>query len=394
MKYISLLFAALCLVGCQATQIKPFEKPSEKTRFEMIGFKEEANEILSISLRNLIPERGHSLLINNCISNSRRVPTGDLKSVKFCYYVNLEKQTIQRQNVTTCRKSNYMKTEFYTATGEACGFTSILSGFIDTFTSTDLVREFNKNSDKFLSYYKGLIEYSNQMDPKIDDFAVFFSDKTGVLSSEEVEQLSKYSWHREYNHPVIASQINADYSNSYKVTLKSNMSDIDKRYSIGSSKSSFDINPATQSEATFYIDEVSFNYIPYNFEVGDGKLNVSVINSLSRQGTLDSVEVILENKSKSFISISEFAGYFNSDVEPDFISNQNQSVSVAPHSVTKITVPSNLLKKLYGNGFIKVKQREQKVDYGFSIQYETSDGKADLFNVTQYGIDDLLSGFR
>lgn len=138
MKYISLIFAALCLVGCQATQIKPFEKPSEKTRFEMIGFKEEANEILSISLRNLIPERGHSLLKNNCISNSTRVPTGGIKSVKFCYYVNLEKQTIQRQNVTTCRKSNYMKTEFYTATGEACGFTYILSGFIDTFTSTDL----------------------------------------------------------------------------------------------------------------------------------------------------------------------------------------------------------------------------------------------------------------
>ena len=360
----------------------------------MIGFKEEANEILSISLRKLIPERGHSLLRNNCISNSRRVPTGELKSVKFCYYVNLEKQTIQRQNVTTCRKSNYMKTEFYTATGEACGFTSILSGFIDTFTSTDLVREFNKNSDKFLSYYKGLIDYSNQMDPKIDDFEVFFSDKTGVLSSEEVEQLSKYSWHREYNHPVIASQINADYSNSYKVTLKSNMSDIDKRYSIGRSKSSFDINPATQSEATFYIDEVSFNYIPYNFEVGDGKLNVSISNSLSRQGTLNSVEVILENNSKNFISISEFAGYFNSEVVPDFISNQNISISIAPHSVTKITVPSNLSKKLYGNGFIKVKQREQKVDYGFSIQYETSDGKADLFNVTQYGIDDLLSGFR
>ncbi|WP_333973819.1 hypothetical protein [Alteromonas mediterranea] len=128
MKYFSLLFAALCFVGCHVTPIKPFEKPSEKTRLEMIGFKEEANEILDISLRQLIPERGHSLLKNNCISNSKRVPTGDLKSVKICYYLNLEKQTIQRKNVTTCRKSNYAKTEFYTAVLNKTGMFAVLWG--------------------------------------------------------------------------------------------------------------------------------------------------------------------------------------------------------------------------------------------------------------------------
>lgn len=393
MKYITILAIYFCLIGCAATQIKPFKEPTEKTRFEMAGFKDESDEILNISLRSLIPERGHILLKDNCISRSTKVPTGDVKSVKFCYYVNLAKQKIQRKNVTTCRKSNYMVTKFYTATGEACGFTNLLSGFIDTFTSNDLVREYNKNSDKFLSYYKEFIEYSRQVDRKIGDIKVHLNDNAGVLSPSEINQASNYSWLREHVNVVKSSQTNADFADSLKLTIQINMKGIDKRYSLNSPKTLYVIDPEIQSDINFHIDEILFNYIPYEFETGDDKLNVKVNNLISSSGRLKGAEITVENKSKNFIVISEFAGYYNENVVSNLIPNLEKSFSIPPQSLKKITMSHDVLSKLYSSGLVQVKQRNKKVNYGFSIQYETTDGsgKKDLFEVNQFGIDDLLN---
>lgn len=391
---ITVLFLILLTInGCNTTPVKPFGKTTQKIRFEMIGFKEEANQILSISLKNLIPVRGHHLINENCISREDTMPTGDKKSVKFCYYVNLSNQTIQRQNVTTCRKSNYMKTQYYTARGEDCGFTFLLSGLIDNFSATDLVNEFNKNSDKFLSYYKGYVDYASQMDKEVEKLKVYLKDNTNILSTQELNQVSQFSWYRVNKFLVSASQTNVDYSDLYQVMVRCDMSNIDKRYSIISPSDHVVLSSRLADEVTFEIDSIKFNYIPFTFELGDKKLNAKINTSTYKAGKPRDSEITLINTSDNFIVITELAGYFNKNVVSGIISNYNEPISIPPQSSKTFVISNSQFESIYGSGLVPVRTRDQLINYGFSIQYESSDGsgKKDLYKLNRYSIEDLIS---
>lgn len=380
------IFIAFNLFACRSTPIPPLERSSEKIRFEMQAFKQESDQILNISLKNLIPEYGQGYLDKNCISRSKAMPTGVVKSVKYCYYVDFSKQTIFRVNATRCRIKQY------SARGDDCGYTFILSGIVDAFTTTELIKEYNKNSEKFLTYYENFINYSDEMTAKLEKLEVSLIDNTSILSKKELNTLSQFSWNRTHKNLVRSSQNDADFSESFSSSVRWEGSNLDKRFVLANSFSSVDINVNRQSAVIFELDDLYFNYSPETFEIGDERLNVIVKTSITEHGRLGNVEIQFQNNTDKFLNIDQLAGYFNGKVISDVLKQNGDPISLPPRSTKSTILSKNLVEELYGSGTIAVKSRMQKVQYGFSLQYYSSDvnRKSDLYKVKDITIDQLL----
>lgn len=180
----------------------------------------------------------------------------------------------------------------------------------------------------------------------------------------------------------ISSSTTKNAINRYKVNYKQN-----------SYSDSYDKFP---SNITYEIDKVYFNYLPIKFITSDDNIDVEVKNN--PLGSYDSIEYIkVYNKTKEFIEIDTIAGYYGENVTDNIINIKDMKrVKISPMSYKIFKTGYSYEYRINdypsrSNRLLLVNDRNQKVNYGFSIGYKMINQNIikNLYKVNQYSIKDF-----
>jgi hypothetical protein len=384
-----ILFCCLLLLSGCATRFDHKYYPSEvNTDERMASFRDESNLIMTYALRNMIDryhehgdttlEGGRVTVVDACVISNKQLSTMYKIRNKGCFYNSSSHKTIIRRLEGDCK---------YT---EICSLTGSFMRALENFTPTQLVNEYNRISDIFLTYREGLIKYAEDVKPRAKNIRLLTLASPDILTSEEIEQFSNVQFRSKFVKTVDAAIENKPYRDVLETTAYW-WHELPWRFLSEPKTKSKTISLEDVDSVFFTFNNITFDFVPDIYSFKDDFLVVSVTNKRSEYGYIETSKLRISNTTKNFISINKVVSYYESKIENNLYFNDGDIVSIPPNST--ITIDANYpsfkgLRRLY----IPVYSRNETKNYGFSVQYEVSAKGlvSDLYSVKKYSMNDFL----
>ena len=308
-------------------------------------------------------------------------------NMKNCFIINNNKilrkdKSHCRTNYRTC-KCNYIgrKVEKY-------------SDFINNLQKNIIAQDLQKEIKNYIKFKKMYNEHKKNAQVKKKNIVIHFIDTTKILPKNIIKQLSVYNLSLIIKGSAINRFIKNQSANAFVINSSIKKDTID-RYKVVYSKTDYlDSYDKFPSNITYKINKVYFNYLPKKFIANDKNIDVEVIND-----PLDNYESIkyikIYNKTKEFIEIDTIAGYYGDIVTDNIINIKDMKrVKISPMSYKIFKIGYSYKYRINDfprNKFLLVNDKNQKVNYGFSIGYKMINQNIikNLYKVNTYSIKDF-----
>jgi len=307
------------------------------------------------------------------------------------FTINNNSNEITRTDVSRETHGNGKGADAYGALTDDFGFTD----YINTY-QVDLSNKFSNSLERYSQFKISYNKHKKNANIKKEEIRINFNDLTSILPKSILDEISKSKITISNSSSAINLFLNGKQANVFTITSNAIKNAID-RYKVNYKENSYsDSYDKFPSNITYEIDKVYFNYLPIKFITSDDNIDIEVKNN--PLGSYDSIEYIkVYNKTKEFIEIDTIAGYYSENVTDNIINIKDMKrVKISPMSYKIFKTgysyeyrindyPSRL------NRLLLVNDRNQKVNYGFSIGYKMINQNIikNLYKVNQYSIKDF-----
>jgi hypothetical protein len=288
--------------------------------------------------------------------------------------------------------------------------------FLNKMATGEPVKEEIEQFSKFKPLYLKEVKQANK---KFEEISIKIKDKTSVLPEKIQHQLQPlFKKSKDYISAVEAYKkhlTSENWKDLLKIKLSSNefktnydddsTTKVFDRYKIVSHRDKTNYSEESfpylkiKDSLTFDVENVRYNYIPETFVSEDKNIKFTVSESAKK--------VTIENLSTNSIVINGISGYFNGGVDDNIFDtgsgiNHRQnihSINLSPKTKKSFTLGyigtfdwrANLARNFIKNdGFVTVKSKDQKVNFGFSVNYTVNSTTVkNLYRVNDYSISDF-----
>jgi hypothetical protein len=284
-----------------------------------------------------------------------------------------------------------------------------------------LSKKFATTLEKFSQYKKEYNHHKEEAEYKKRNLKINYIDTTHILPQKALAQLCKSTNSLYIKSSAIDLFLNNQNSAKAFVIQSSVQNDTIGRYKVTYKQTRFEnIYSIFPSTLNYKIDKVYFNYIPQKFTAHDSSIDIEVFNaplagtnqevfSASLKAKINQYDKIkelldtaskgeiiqyikIQNNTKEFIELDTIAGYYGEDVTDNIINIKDlKRVKIPPMSYKIFKTGYNYKYRI--NDFPKsklllVKNKNQKVPYGFSIGYKMVNQNIikNLYKVNEYTI--------
>ncbi|RLA82916.1 MAG: hypothetical protein DRG78_05895 [Epsilonproteobacteria bacterium] len=258
-----------------------------------------------------------------------------------------------------------------------------LNEYLDTF-QMKLTNSYESSLAKYEVYKKEYKQKKSEFDKKYKQIHITTEDTTKIVSSKIIKKLSKYQlW------PNEETAINS-YIKGNDISLKIGsrvLKDKEGRYKVDYEKYKYmEEYNKFPTNLVYKINKVYYNYLPKSFIAKDKNINVEIVNNVEFADGNSMNSLKITNNTKEFIEINTIAAYYDQDVFDNILNIK--SIRLAPMSY-KI-IKKGVIKDFPSKKLINVTDKNQKINYGFSIGYKMINQNImkNLYKVDTYTIGD------
>ncbi len=259
-----------------------------------------------------------------------------------------------------------------------------LNNYLDDF-QVKLTKSYESSLAKYEIHKKEYNKIKPEFDKKYQKIHTTTEDTTNIVPNKILKKLSKYQlWPNEET--AINSYIKGD-DLSFKIGSRV-LKDKEGRYKVDYKKYKYmeEYNKFPMN-LVYKINKVYYNYLPKSFITKDKNIDVEVMNNVEFADGNSMNSLKITNNTKEFIEINTIAAYYNQDVFDNILNLEN--IKLAPMSYK--TIKKGVLKDFPSKKLIKITDKNQKINYGFSIGYKMINQNImkNLYKVDTYTIKDL-----
>lgn len=249
---------------------------------------------------------------------------------------------------------------------------------------TRLTKLYTSDLEKYTPFQKEYKQKKSEFDKKYKQIHITTEDTTKIVPNKIINKLSKYQlWPNEET--AINSYIKGN-DISFKIGSRV-LKDKEDRYKVDYEKyKSMEEYNKFPMNLVYRINKVYYNYLPKSFIAKDKNINVEVVNNVEFADGNSMNSLKITNNTKEFIEINTIAAYYYQDVFDNILNIK--SIRLAPMSY-KI-IKKGVIKDFPSNKLINVTDKNQKINYGFSIGYKmiNQNMMKNLYKVNTYTISD------
>lgn len=378
-------------------------------------------------LLNIVIDRNSRLKynsVNGCVSVNSMWGSSTRYDDRMnnCFKINNNK--ITRQDYSSCR-TGYKASKCNYIGGKVEKYADFVNHLQNNVIGQELQTEIS-NYQKFITIYDKADAARKE---KIGQVKTALVDNTKVLPKSVFKQMNKFNVNADrvikkidlyksyiapnkgknamdrFGRSILGDSISQNFDKVFKdessiaheFKITSNAIKKIDRYKVNYKQNSYsDSYDKFPSNITYEIDKVYFNYLPKKFITSDKNIDIEVIND--PMGGYDSIEYIkVSNKTKEFIEIDTIAGYYGENVTDNIINIEDMKrVKISPMSYKIFKTGYSYEYRINdypsrSNRLLLVNDRNQKVNYGFSIGYKMINQNIikNLYKVNQYSIKDF-----
>ena len=392
-----LVYAILLLAGCNGSSPQVY-KETIKTDTELTD--SEKYSLITIVLQENI---------NKKLGKSKRWKGNCVKYNSYQYHYdncfNVEGDIFYRVDDSTCSSNRKKCKVKYTASSQK------YIDFIDNFQTNILKENYlieEKNYKKFLVYYNKAIVGLAQ---KRKNLKVILKDPSNNLDIPNLDAINNPTI-RDFRDSGISANPNNVYErfrlgtdgeqvlndiNSYFVDGKK-LSDVfyiqiynnKKEYGnyIWTYNQSFKKGYLdTNNTIVFTIKDIKYNYIPetFKFYSEDKDLEITVTYIKSSYEYSPKYTFTIKNNRKTSVEVSDPNYYYGDKIQKELLYLKDEKITIAPMSKYSTVVSLD-----YFGEFIEVKNKDQKIKFGFYLEYKfaTDSNTNSLYHVEEMIIPD------
>ena len=406
MKKIIYFFVGIIIIfnisGCSG-KIEPY-KVNLNSKYKKID-EEDKEKILKLRVFTLYPQKynnGDIYIKNTCILSKKSYSKG------ICYrlvYNNLINYTNTRNNFFP---EDYI--EFVNSFPKKYHLKENLEKELDGFLIyKDKCEHLKKQTQSKIT--AKIQKTINQINKSKQKLYPNIKDPNNILTKNEINNISYTKeiknriklYHNYFNkylqNDCIINYVNYIDFNKYRLNINNIYKDIyiklrlnekEKRF-----KFKYNINPYICSKECknpiIEIKKIYFNYLPNKFIIKDKNLLINIQTKNIHQNKKSiygySNKIKISNNTTHFIIINAIAGYYNNKVIENLL---NENIIIPPKSYKLIENNWDLIN-FPNKKYILVKNRNQKVNYGFSIAYKIQQLNIlnNIYFTKDYTIDDF-----
>ena len=259
-----------------------------------------------------------------------------------------------------------------------------LTKYIDDF-QVKLTKSYESSLAKYEIYKKEYSKIKPEFDIKYKQISITTEDTTKIVPSKVIKNLSKYQlWP---NEKTLMNTYKSGDDISFKIGSRV-LKDKEGRYKVDYEKYKYmEDYKEFPANLTYKINRVHYNYLPKSFISKDKNINIEVLNNAQYADGNSVNSFKITNNTKQFIEINTIAAYYNEDVVDNIMNVEGIKLSPMSYKIIK----TGVIKDFPSKKLIRVTDKHQKINYGFSIGYKMNNQNIvkNLYKVDTHTIGSL-----